>query len=331
MLLAYNAFNNDNQVIIKDDLQDYITTYLGTYKSIIEPPSNLTEVERESFKFYNGYPYSAIGVISKSHGIAIQFIPKSRESYQLSETNKNIEDILFPIMPDDAPVTGPVAIAVNGGIVNATNIGLFNIGLSIGKNGTFIFDGVSIVSNAPIFRKGNIELKGILLDDELNIIAKGSNLKQDWSRKKAEQDAIDALFRELNSITIERSRLKGLGFIEINNLIEDYNQKEKKGVYNENQIEKLKDRQKITETASFYGFYPEIYSDLLNKTDNSSSLGYTMVFIDNISRLLFIFGGISLFIVILVNKIKYNIPISQSLKDQLDELLSIQKIGKHKN
>lgn len=362
----YTAFLIGEQVIKKDDLQEYITTYLDTYKSIIEPPSNLTEEERESFKFYNNYPYSAVGVISDSQGAGIHFIPKSNESYRIIETNERIENRVFPKIPNNVTFNVPTQVFDISGDMNVTfennsfyggwakfsnirNIGMVNNNgsiflenstlrytnltntvsqLIIDTNSTLILDGVSIVSGSEIIRQGNISLNGILIDDKNNIILKESNLKKDWSRKKAEQDAIDALFRELNSITIERSRLKWLGFIEINNLIEDYNQKEKKGVYNENPRERLKDRQKISETASIYGFYPEIYLDLLNKTDDNSFGSKLWGGIETVFTAYSILLIVVFFIEISWNWIKYNKSIKQSLTDEINNIQLIGKVKK---
>ena len=323
-------FNESNQVLKEKDLDEYISTYLDTYSSIIEPPSNLTEDEMESFKFYKNYPYSAVGVISKSHGAAIQFVPKSREPYQLKVINENIEDILFPKIPVDAPDMWTIGLSFDGKAY-VSNSTFVNMGIYVGKNGTLIFDGVSVIYDTPIFRKGNIELDGILINNGFNIIAKGSNVKKDWSKTKAEQEAKDAFFRELSFVIIEKSKLKGLGTLEITSQIENYREKEKKGIYENNLNEKINDREIIFDTADKYGIHYNSFEEILADAKYDSISARVMMFIEGVGILSTCISLLLIFIVIIIilkNKVKYNKQIYQSLIDEIKNIGIIDRIAK---
>lgn len=331
VFFGINTYLDDrDQVLEQDELNEYIITYLDTYISIIEPPSNLTREEIEYFKFLKGYPYSAVGVISNSHGAAIQFIPKSIEPYRLDLINENIEEILFPRMPDDAPDMWKIGFAI-GGKQYASNTSFSNMGIYVGKNGTFIFDGVVIISDTSIYRKGNIELDGVLIDDGYNVIAKGSNLKKDWSIKKAEQDAKDAFFRELSLVILKDSKLKGLGILEITSLIEDYQEKEKIGFYEKNPKEKIKDREIIFTTADKYGLHYGSFQETLTELDDDSFYSNVLECIAKIGNL---FTGITIIticvvvIIIFKNKIKGKKSIYQSLRDEIKNIEIIKRINK---
>lgn len=133
------------------------------------------------------------------------------------------------------------------------------------------FNGLTYIDSNKLFRVDDLIINGTLVLNDSKVIMK-SNLKKDWTKENAEEDAIDSIYKELIDEVFDYSKLTGIGFREIGPLVTKYKEKQMAGYYEINEPDKWRDRQKIFDTAKKYGISNEsVLVELLeNKQEKTS-------------------------------------------------------------
>jgi tetratricopeptide (TPR) repeat protein len=299
--------NNDNIFVGEDDLLEYAETYTKTYEDIIKKSdkSNLTNDDLKSFSFYQGYPYSVNATVSNIHGASIEFIPNSIQENKATRTSHPIEELIPKVITDDRNntllmtsvfITGPNATITDLHIQdsfiyvqNSTDIGLYQCICPIILAKRACFNGITYINSNQLFRVGEITINGTLIINNPKLLNNSkvilkSNLKKDWTKEKAEEDAIDSIYKEQINRIFDYSKLTGLGFYEIKQLVTDYNEKESTGYYETHNVEKMNDRTTIIRKADQYNIpHDSFLTDLLNNKQQESSSDKIYSFIDRIS------------------------------------------------
>ena len=271
---------SNNIFVEEDDLLEYAETYLNTYQTAIKE-SNLSLNDLALFPFYQGYPYAVDANISVIHGASIKFIPNSTNenqativSYPIEElipkVTKNVKnsDIAIVILDRNSSNVMLNGFNIDGGYVyvnNSTNICLSKCASTVILGQGACFNGFTYIGTNELYRDGNLRLNGTLVLKDSKIIMK-SNLKNDWTKEKAEEDAIDFIYTAQIGEIFDYSKLTGLGYLEIDKLFTEYNKKETSGYYETKKYEKWKDRQAIFKKADQYGIPYE--SVLIQYLDN---------------------------------------------------------------
>jgi len=326
MMSLKSIFFNKNIFVEEDDLLEYAKTYLKTYEDIINQ-SNLTHDDLEIFSFYQGYPYSVNATISNTCGASISFIPHSIDKNKVTRIPYPIEK-LIPIINNEElnnPSTRGVSINGNssnisgvqnfyGGNVssisdmknysfrdgfvyanNSTNNSLYkltNAPIILGE-GTY-FNDLTYIDSNNLFRKGELIINGTLILNDSKLIIK-SDFKKDWTKERAEEDAIDSINNELIDEIFDYSKLTGIGFHEIEPLVTEYKEKEMNGHYEINKYDKFNDLQVIFKKADKYGILRETI--MVEVLENKQKETLYQKAINNMGNLLTVYEFIILIIV----------------------------------
>ncbi|MGI5992127.1 MAG: tetratricopeptide repeat protein [Methanosarcina sp.] len=281
MMSLNSLFSNNNVFVEEDDLLEYAQTYLKTYEDCIIN-SNLTQEERRHFSFIQGYPYSVSATISNIHGASIMFIPRStdenkvtRVSYPIEKSipkmsKQEINNIRICLIIDDNWSDFSIRdLDLHGGFIyvksaNDASLYQFTNNTSILLANDIRFNGLTYINSNKLFRENNIIINGTLVLNDSKVIMK-SNLKKDWTKENAEEDAIATIYKELIDKIFDYSKLTGIGYREIEPLVTEYKEKENSGYYKTNKYAEWSDRQKIFDKAKQYGIpYESVLVELLN-------------------------------------------------------------------
>ena len=174
------------------------------------------------------------------------------------------------------------------------------------------FNGLTYIDSNKLFRVDDLIINGTLVLNDSKVIMK-SNLKKDWTKEKAEEDAIDSINKELIDEIFDYSKLTGIGFLEIGPLVNDYYQKESTGYYETHTNDELKDITAIFSIADQYKIPHETIEIVLsNHKQEESSIDKIF---NSIEKILAVASFISLIIVI-INWIKRK-DICQKMKKHL--------------
>ncbi|HOA69178.1 MAG TPA: tetratricopeptide repeat protein [Methanosarcina thermophila] len=288
-----SLFSNSNIFVEDDDLLEYAQTYLKTYEDIINE-SNLTSDDLGLFSFYQSYPYSANATISNTSGASITFIPDSIDKNKVTRIPYPIEKLIPIISNEELNSPSIRGVSINGnssdicmvqniyggnvssisdmknysfrdGFVHTNNFNnqLTNNAPIILGEGT-CFNGLTYIDSNKVFRKGELIINGTVVLNDSKVIMK-SNLKKDWTKENAEEDAIATIYKELIDKIFDYSKLTGIGYREIEPLVTEYKEKENSGYYKTNKYAEWSDRQKIFDKAKQYGIpYESVLVELLN-------------------------------------------------------------------
>jgi len=80
----------ETETISKSELSTFIKTYVRT---LLEEINKLNERQQAFFEFKQEQPMRCIGIISKSHGVAVVFLPWYKELIEIRQISKRIESI----------------------------------------------------------------------------------------------------------------------------------------------------------------------------------------------------------------------------------------------
>lgn len=280
----------------EDDLVEYSQTYLKTYKDIITE-SNLTHEDFGLFSFYQNYPYSVNATISNTNGASIIFIPNSSDKDKVTRIPYPIEKLIPIINNEELNSPSIRGVSINGNSSNfsirqnfyggnvssisdmenysfrdgfvytnsSNNNSLYkltNAPIILGEGACF--NGLIYIDANKVFRKGELIINGTLVLNDSKVIMK-SNLKKDWTKENAEEDAIDSIYKELIGEIFDYSKLTGIGFREIEPLVTKYKEREMAGYYEINKNDKWSDRQAIFNKADQYRIpHESVLVELLN-------------------------------------------------------------------
>jgi hypothetical protein len=284
MMSLKSLFSNNNIFVEEDDLLEYAQTYLKTYEDIITE-SNLTREDLGLFSFYQNYPYSVNATISNTNGASITFIPHSIDKNKVTRIPYPIEKLIPIINNEELNSPSIRGVSINGnssnicvvqtiyggnvssisdmenysfgnGFVytnNSNNNSLHqltnNAPIILGEGASFT--GLTYIDSNKVFRKGELIINGTLVLNDSKVIMK-SDLKKDWTKENAEEDAIATIYKELIDKIFDYSKLTGIGYREIEPLVTEYKEKEISGYYKTNKSEEWSDRQKIFNKATQY-------------------------------------------------------------------------------
>jgi outer membrane protein assembly factor BamD (BamD/ComL family) len=310
-------FSNSNIFVEEDDLLEYAQTYLKTYEGIINE-SNLTRDDLGLFSFYQSYPYSVNANISNTSGASITFIPHSIDKRKVSKVPYPIWKQI-PKINQEFMNSNPIrlisinynssgirmfnntvhTVSVNGNVsgdniwnnatdnkfiyINSSNNNCFyevtdntSIVLADGVH----FNGLTYIDSNKLFRVDDLILNGTLVLKDSRVIMK-SNLKKDWTKENAEEDAIDSIYKELIGEVFDYSKLTGIGFREIEPLVAKYKEREMAGYYEINKNDKWSDRQAIFNKADQYGIpHESVLVELLNNKQEETLTDKCFSFMD---------------------------------------------------
>ncbi len=281
-----------SEIANENDFSKYADTYLITYKQALDN-SNVTSDDLEHFKFYKGYPYAYAVEKSTKKGAMVEFIPSNlafENNYY--ETDLSIEDYICSLPLTHNPASenyirsttfmhssGNVSnLRFNGGSAsfilydNASIHGLdisTSGGILITENSTVYISGTNYFDLNYFVTYGCFNLSGSIIDDKRNVIIKNSNLKEDWSRKQAEKDALEILMREQLLSLVEQSHISGEGYSEISNLVQTYLENGRKGVYDGYRITESDDLNIIFDTCAYYGYDVNLARELESQKQNA--------------------------------------------------------------
>jgi tetratricopeptide (TPR) repeat protein len=161
-----------------------------------------------------------------------------------------------------------------------------------------LFNGLTYIDSNKLFRVDDLVINGTLVLNDSRVIMK-SNLKKDWTKERAEEDAIDLIYKELIDEVFEYSKLTGIGFHKIEKLVAEYKEREMKGYYEINEIDKWSDRQAIFDTANYYGIpHESVTIELLEnkqKTKLENLYRDIEVFLTTYSFIIVIIGSFTWF------------------------------------
>ena len=274
MMSLKSLFSNNDIFVEEDDLLEYAQTYLKTYGDSIND-SNLTQEERRHFSFIQGYPYSASASISNIHGASITFIPHSTDENKVTRVSYSIEKLIPKITEKEINNSVMVmqinnnisdfsidGFTIEGGYIylnNSTNNCLFqcNYPIILGKKACI--NGLTYIESNKLFREEEFAINGTLVLNDSKVIMK-SNLKKDWTKEKAEEDAIGFIYKEQIDRIFNYSKLTGIGYREIDKLVTDYKEKETTGYYETNSYARLRDVHVIFSKADQYGIPHDVVS-----------------------------------------------------------------------
>jgi tetratricopeptide (TPR) repeat protein len=325
LMTSLKAFfsNNDNIFVEEDNLLEYADTYIKIYEDIIKKSnkSNLTNDDLKSFSFYQGYPYSVNATVSNIHGASIEFVPNSINENKVTRTSHPIEELIPKVITDDKNntrlltsvfVTEP-NVTISGlhiqesfiYVKNSTDVRLYQCICPIILAKRASVNGITYINSNQLFRVGEITINGTLILNSPKILNNSkvilkSNLKKDWTKEKAEEDAIDSIYKEQINRIFDYSKLTGLGFYEIDQLVTDYNEKESTGYYETNKIDKMNDRTSIILKADQYNIPHDAFlTELLDNKLKETSTDRAYNIMDRISTvhsfILIIIGIVGLF------------------------------------
>jgi tetratricopeptide (TPR) repeat protein len=132
-----------------------------------------------------------------------------------------------------------------------------------------LFNGLTFIDSNKLFRVDDLIINGTLVLNDSKVIMK-SNLKKDWTKENAEEDAIASINKERIDKIFDYSKLTGIGFREIDPLVTEYKEKENSGYYKTNKYEEWSDRQRIFKKADQYKIpYASVSIALENKQDEA--------------------------------------------------------------
>ncbi|WP_143072337.1 hypothetical protein [Methanolobus profundi] len=272
---------------------EYADIFLKQYKEIVGE-SVLTSDDTETYSFYQGYPYSVNIAISNSRGTAVVFVPNSTDENTVVELTYPIENYI-PEITDDEKENMVIGLAGEGTNSTFNNINLHgswiyienstdSVYCNIDDNSPILladgihFNGVSYIDAKTIWREGNITLNGKLVLDK-TVILKSSNLKTEWTNEKAVDDSIDLIYKEAIDDIYYKSKLTGIGYYELEELITEYRENEISGFYKVHVNDKWEDRNKIFNKADEYGISQgsvalELSQSINEKTQFEKFLAY---------------------------------------------------------
>jgi tetratricopeptide (TPR) repeat protein len=325
-------FNND--IFVKeDDLVEYSQTYLKTYKDIIYE-SNLTSDDLGLFSFYQSYPYSVNATISNMYGASITFIPHSINESKVTRITYPIEKLIPIINNEELSSPSIKGIAITGSSSNFSVVQNFYGGnvssISDMKNYSFRdgfvyannssnnplykltnapiilgekahLNGLTYIDSNKVFRKGELIINGTLILNDSKVIVK-SNLKRGWTKKSAKEDAIDFIYKEQIDGIFNYSKLTGIGFHEIETLVNNYETKRSTGYYQTHRNDQMYDLNLIYKKADQYKIHHSVIDRSITDIENEeSSTDKILDIIDSFNK---VYGFIGIIIAVCLTKRK---------------------------
>jgi hypothetical protein len=289
-ILGYHIYiNYISPIATEKTFDNYAESYLDTYFLVLDN-SNLSVDTKKQFAFYNGYPYDYQAMKSIKKGAIIQFVQNnSNENSNFYETDSPIEHYICKdvtnkpnlaqfirnnvVMEISGDVGGPnlFQITDGGSIIILSGKPTFkgldfsNDYVLIEENTLVSFNYINYININKFATAGCFNLTGTLIDENLNVIIKSSNLKEDWSREQAEKDAIGFLIRGQLFVLVEQSRIVGDGYDEISMLVAQYCDNTNRGVYDKNPLKEKEDYEHIVSVCTQYGYKNKLISDLYSR------------------------------------------------------------------
>jgi hypothetical protein len=131
-------------------------------------------------------------------------------------------------------------------------------------------NGITYIDSSEIYREGYITINGTLILNNSKVILK-SNLKKDWTKEKAEEDAIDLIYKEQIFEIFDYSKLTGIGFREIETFVNNYEIKRNSGYYQTYRTDQMNDLNLIHKKAAQYNIPYSVIETTMSDIEKQES------------------------------------------------------------
>lgn len=239
-----------NSLVTSKELEKFATTYLKTYEKLLL--KNIKPKYRKYIDFYNQYPYRIKATISATHGAALEFIPSSKQFFEMQKANKKIEHAIF--IDEDISLDKQIIKDVAGIVIEISNLTF------ITKKGYFI----------NVLETGSVLIKNVTVDEidyDHAILIKGSNKRKYWTKKIARRDASGYFRSDLSLAFIMSEEFRK--FVSIPKLSDTANkilEKQMNGEYSKEYgyLQREEDLEEFYNVAKKYGVSNKFADEIFN-------------------------------------------------------------------
>jgi hypothetical protein len=237
---------DQTSVVTSEEMNNYSQTYINTYKNLV---GKYIHSDNQTYlKFYNENPYHVRAVISTTHGAGLEFVPARMSSFEIKQTNEQIEEYIF-----NGSANQPLFV------ITGTNISFSD--LSIESHG----------SPFKILENGSLSIWNLGINGKYynTTIIKGSNRKRDWTTKIASEEASIRFKNDLIGVfTVSEEFRRYLAMPVLSNVANGILEKNNKGYYKDNYLLYVSDYEELYNVAKEYGVNGQFADDIYNFNEN---------------------------------------------------------------